>query len=140
MVTFTRVAPQHVLLHGLPTTDWSWFEGYSWQIAVCARCYAHLGWRYVWAGPPEALQPSTQGAAAQQGGQQQQGPDQQQQQQPLNTDGRSSGSHGGDGGAAQQGHEQRRRHTFWGLRRPALLLTDGEGLQIGLSRGADLEE
>jgi hypothetical protein len=22
----------------------SWFPGWSWQIAICARCHTHLGW------------------------------------------------------------------------------------------------
>ncbi|HEV7555110.1 MAG TPA: cereblon family protein [Kofleriaceae bacterium] len=29
---------------GAPETAFSWFPGYSWQIASCARCRAHLGW------------------------------------------------------------------------------------------------
>jgi len=29
---------------GTPETAFSWFPGYSWQIASCARCRAHLGW------------------------------------------------------------------------------------------------
>lgn len=28
----------------------SWFPGWSWQIAVCANCRAHLGWRFRCAG------------------------------------------------------------------------------------------
>jgi hypothetical protein len=24
----------------------SWFAGYGWRIAVCARCGSHLGWKY----------------------------------------------------------------------------------------------
>lgn len=27
-------------------TFWSWFEGHTWQIALCARCGRHLGWRF----------------------------------------------------------------------------------------------
>jgi hypothetical protein len=26
------------------STDFSWFAGYSWQIAHCAGCDCHLGW------------------------------------------------------------------------------------------------
>jgi hypothetical protein len=26
---------------------WSWFPGYAWQIANCAGCSLHLGWRFV---------------------------------------------------------------------------------------------
>lgn len=24
----------------------SWFPGWTWQLALCARCGAHLGWTY----------------------------------------------------------------------------------------------
>lgn len=36
--------------HGPATTDYSWFAGYAWQLALCANCHAHLGWRYRKAG------------------------------------------------------------------------------------------
>src|SRR5262249_6046751 len=29
---------------GEVSTFWSWFSGYAWQAAACARCGAHLGW------------------------------------------------------------------------------------------------
>jgi hypothetical protein len=29
---------------GSPETAFSWFPGWSWQIAACASCRAHLGW------------------------------------------------------------------------------------------------
>ena len=29
---------------GAPETSFSWFPGYSWQIAHCSNCRAHLGW------------------------------------------------------------------------------------------------
>lgn len=28
----------------------SWFPGWSWQIATCAACGVHLGWRYCSSG------------------------------------------------------------------------------------------
>ena len=31
---------------GAGTTEWSWFQGYSWRIALCRHCQGHLGWRY----------------------------------------------------------------------------------------------
>lgn len=31
---------------GVPTTDWTWFEGFEWQVAICKQCYVHLGWFY----------------------------------------------------------------------------------------------
>ena len=35
---------------GSPEAAFSWFPGWSWQIAVCGRCHAHLGWIYRNAG------------------------------------------------------------------------------------------
>lgn len=35
---------------GAPETAFSWFPGWSWQIAACARCRAHVGWVYRNAG------------------------------------------------------------------------------------------
>jgi hypothetical protein len=29
---------------GPTETAFSWFPGFSWQIARCGRCHAHLGW------------------------------------------------------------------------------------------------
>lgn len=26
--------------------EWSWFQGYRWQVALCLGCGVHLGWRY----------------------------------------------------------------------------------------------
>jgi hypothetical protein len=31
---------------GPGTPDFSWFPGTIWQVALCARCGVHLGWRY----------------------------------------------------------------------------------------------
>jgi len=31
---------------GQPETKDSWFPGYSWQIAYCAVCHNHLGWKF----------------------------------------------------------------------------------------------
>ncbi len=31
---------------GEATADFSWFRGYKWRIAICARCSIHLGWRF----------------------------------------------------------------------------------------------
>ncbi|HEU4533185.1 MAG TPA: cereblon family protein [Polyangiaceae bacterium] len=36
-----------VAVAGKPTLEATWFDGYAWQFAICARCTAHLGWRYV---------------------------------------------------------------------------------------------
>jgi len=31
-------------------TAFSWFPGFSWQVAICAQCRAHVGWIYRNAG------------------------------------------------------------------------------------------
>lgn len=28
------------------TTEYTWFPGYAWRIAMCANCHVHLGWRF----------------------------------------------------------------------------------------------
>jgi len=35
---------------GTTETAFSWFPGWTWQIAACRRCRAHLGWIYRNAG------------------------------------------------------------------------------------------
>jgi len=32
---------------GSATSDFSWFPGMLWQVAVCVACGRHLGWHYV---------------------------------------------------------------------------------------------
>ena len=32
---------------GVPTSEWTWFPGHSWQLANCRRCGLHLGWRFT---------------------------------------------------------------------------------------------
>ncbi len=29
-----------------PSTEFSWFPGLTWQVAACAACRVHLGWRF----------------------------------------------------------------------------------------------
>ena len=31
---------------GDPSTYWSWFAGYSWQVELCSACGEHLGWLF----------------------------------------------------------------------------------------------
>jgi peptide methionine sulfoxide reductase MsrB len=35
---------------GAPSEAFSWFPGWRWQIAVCGRCGAHVGWIFRIAG------------------------------------------------------------------------------------------
>ena len=35
---------------GQPETAFSWFPGWSWQIAICGHCRIHLGWIYRLSG------------------------------------------------------------------------------------------
>lgn len=32
---------------GPPSLEFPWFAGYSWQIAICSTCQAHLGWLFT---------------------------------------------------------------------------------------------
>jgi hypothetical protein len=32
---------------GPASTDFSWFSGFSWRIAVCFQCLTHLGWLFA---------------------------------------------------------------------------------------------
>jgi hypothetical protein len=34
------------LAYGRPSSEFSWFSGYCWQIAYCRRCGQHLGWKF----------------------------------------------------------------------------------------------
>ncbi len=36
---------------GTPSREFSWFSGMAWQVAVCAACGLHLGWRFAGDGP-----------------------------------------------------------------------------------------
>jgi hypothetical protein len=35
---------------GMTSGVFSWFAGWTWQVAVCSRCRAHLGWMFRCAG------------------------------------------------------------------------------------------
>ena len=35
---------------GAPESAFSWFPGFTWQIAVCGQCHALLGWIFRNAG------------------------------------------------------------------------------------------
>jgi hypothetical protein len=34
-------------IQGEPTDEFTWFDGYSWQYALCASCLTHLGWWFT---------------------------------------------------------------------------------------------
>jgi hypothetical protein len=35
---------------GQPEAEWSWFQGYSWQVVLCSSCATHMGWLYTGSG------------------------------------------------------------------------------------------
>jgi hypothetical protein len=45
-VIYTFRDAKAVLLTGTPTTEFTWFAGYTWRIAYCAACRNHLGWLF----------------------------------------------------------------------------------------------
>lgn len=32
---------------GIPTTECTWFVGFSWRYSLCGKCHTHLGWKYT---------------------------------------------------------------------------------------------
>jgi len=44
VLTVARAEP--LVLVGPTTSEYTWFPGYAWRIALCGRCTLHLGWRY----------------------------------------------------------------------------------------------
>lgn len=44
ILTFTQC--QSVLDATPPTSEFTWFAGYSWSILICSNCTEHLGWRF----------------------------------------------------------------------------------------------
>jgi cereblon len=37
----------NVTVAGPPTTEFTWYPGYAWEVAWCGRCGAHLGWSFT---------------------------------------------------------------------------------------------
>ena len=31
---------------GEETAEFTWFDGYTWQVVLCRSCMSHLGWKY----------------------------------------------------------------------------------------------
>ena len=45
-------------LDGPTVAQDSWFPGYAWTVAYCARCFEHMGWRFTpLASGPSAGEP-----------------------------------------------------------------------------------
>ncbi len=44
------VAAPGCAYRGATEEAFSWFPGWSWQVAVCGACHAHVGWIYRLAG------------------------------------------------------------------------------------------
>lgn len=45
--TMTLINATNLVLVSTPSTDYSWFPGYAWSIAVCANCHKHIGWQFI---------------------------------------------------------------------------------------------
>lgn len=45
MLTLTK--SNNISYYGRPSTDHSWFPGYAWTVASCARCHSHMGWKFT---------------------------------------------------------------------------------------------
>ena len=43
----TRGGRSSLAMRGEPETAHSWFPGFAWTVANCARCHAHVGWRFT---------------------------------------------------------------------------------------------
>lgn len=35
------------LVHGEPSSEFTWFAGHSWQFVLCSACLTHLGWFFL---------------------------------------------------------------------------------------------
>ncbi|WP_022668425.1 cereblon family protein [Desulfospira joergensenii] len=35
-----------------PSSEFTWFPGYSWEIGACSVCGAHIGWKFSRINPP----------------------------------------------------------------------------------------
>ncbi|KAI5701685.1 hypothetical protein M8J75_012181 [Diaphorina citri] len=44
--TITLYKVDNIILDPVVSTQYSWFPGYAWSIASCARCHCHVGWRF----------------------------------------------------------------------------------------------
>ncbi|KAI1724972.1 ATP-dependent protease la (LON) substrate-binding domain-containing protein [Ditylenchus destructor] len=44
---FTVGRMDNIRMHGLSSTQFSWFPGYAWTPFSCSNCSAHLGWKFI---------------------------------------------------------------------------------------------
>jgi cereblon len=42
----TLMRANGLMFLGPATSEYTWFPGYAWRIALCTQCTNHLGWRY----------------------------------------------------------------------------------------------
>lgn len=46
-LTLSNIEEISIHLYGAPSSEDSWFPGYSWTIVYCNRCFDHLGWLFT---------------------------------------------------------------------------------------------
>jgi len=62
VLTVKSVSRNAVRLRGEPSSEFSWFPGFQWTVACCARCRQHLGWQFTpETGPPPTTTTTTAG-------------------------------------------------------------------------------
>ncbi|KAL1455958.1 hypothetical protein WDU94_000720 [Cyamophila willieti] len=45
--TITLYTADQIRVDSVLSTEYSWFPGYAWSVATCARCHCHVGWRFT---------------------------------------------------------------------------------------------